>query len=233
MELTDQQIERYSRQILVGQIGGSGQERLLQSRLLIVGESEDVGPVLAYMAGAGVGVIHLRAGSADDAQEAARRAGLIAQTRILNRDVSVSLAREFSPGYSLTLALIGSAAALEDARGLCTTPDRASMVFARLTEAGQIAVLSSRPPCPICADFRLMAPFTQRAGNARLIAMLAAAEALKLLANASTPLPALIEFDGYATRTRPLSATVDARPTDTDRCACTLIAKRVAGARDE
>ncbi|MGH8014081.1 MAG: hypothetical protein ACREQ4_16445 [Candidatus Binataceae bacterium] len=231
MELTDQQIERYSRQILIAPIGGVGQERLLQSRLLIAGESEDTGPVLAYMAGAGVGTIQWLAGSADDAQEAARAAALIAETRALNRDVKVSRTRDLPAESNLALVLISGAAALEAARALCAASERPTMVFARLAEPGQIAAVSSTP-CPVCADSQIMAPLTRRAANARLIAMLAAAEALKLLANATTPTPTLIEFAGYVTRTRPLTQAASGPAMGANRCACAAIANRNAGARD-
>ena len=57
MTLTDAQIDRYSRQIIVPRIGGRGQERLLASRILLAGDARDIEAPLAYLAGAGVGTI--------------------------------------------------------------------------------------------------------------------------------------------------------------------------------
>lgn len=37
MSLTEQQIERYSRHIILEQVGGAGQEKLLSSKVLIIG----------------------------------------------------------------------------------------------------------------------------------------------------------------------------------------------------
>ena len=57
MTLTDAQIDRYSRQIIVPRIGGRGQERILAARMLLVGDARDIEVPLAYLAGAGVGTI--------------------------------------------------------------------------------------------------------------------------------------------------------------------------------
>jgi len=55
--LTEQQIERYSRQIILQEIGGAGQERLLCSKALIVGAGGLGAPAALYSAAAGIGTI--------------------------------------------------------------------------------------------------------------------------------------------------------------------------------
>jgi molybdopterin/thiamine biosynthesis adenylyltransferase len=55
--LTEKQIERYSRHILLEQIGSVGQEKLLSSKVLIVGAGGLGSPAGLYLAAAGVGTI--------------------------------------------------------------------------------------------------------------------------------------------------------------------------------
>ncbi|MBI5700548.1 molybdopterin-synthase adenylyltransferase MoeB [Candidatus Saganbacteria bacterium] len=57
MSLTEDQIERYSRQILLPHIGGKGQEKLLASKVLVLGAGGLGSPIAAYLAGAGVGTL--------------------------------------------------------------------------------------------------------------------------------------------------------------------------------
>ena len=57
MVLNDSQIERYSRQIILSEIGGRGQERLLGALLRLVAEPDLIEQPLAYLVGAGVGSI--------------------------------------------------------------------------------------------------------------------------------------------------------------------------------
>ncbi len=52
---TDDQLERYSRHILLPEVGGVGQEKLLQSSVLVVGAGGLGAPMLQYLAAAGVG----------------------------------------------------------------------------------------------------------------------------------------------------------------------------------
>lgn len=57
MSLTEQQIQRYSRHIILEQIGGTGQEKLLSSKVLIIGAGGLGSPAALYLAAAGVGTI--------------------------------------------------------------------------------------------------------------------------------------------------------------------------------
>jgi adenylyltransferase/sulfurtransferase len=57
MSLTDSQIERYSRHIILPEIGGKGQEKLLKAKVFCVGAGGLGSPVALYLAAAGVGTI--------------------------------------------------------------------------------------------------------------------------------------------------------------------------------
>lgn len=55
MTLTDQQLERYARHIVLKEIGGEGQKRLLDATVAIVGAGGIGSPLIQYLAAAGVG----------------------------------------------------------------------------------------------------------------------------------------------------------------------------------
>ena len=202
MPLTNSQIDRYSRQIIVPKIGGVGQERLLASRLMIVGALASVEPALAYLVGAGVGTIFLHVPASDTTAFAL----VIAAMRDLNPDVTIQVASDIPDHVDLVLALTSHSEALENVRGFCSMRWNAPIVFARLDSHAKVAVMPSRPPCPVCADADLLAPFEECGENAGFVAMVAAVEALKALVQyAPAPEPLMIEFSGYESKPRKLA----------------------------
>ena len=54
---TEEQIRRYSRQIILPEVGGKGQRKLLASGVLILGAGGLGSPAIAYLAAAGVGTL--------------------------------------------------------------------------------------------------------------------------------------------------------------------------------
>jgi len=59
VSLSELQIERYSRHIILKEVGGVGQEKLLASKVLIVGAGGLGTPAAMYLAAAGIGTIGL------------------------------------------------------------------------------------------------------------------------------------------------------------------------------
>ncbi|CAN5351769.1 HesA/MoeB/ThiF family protein [soil metagenome] len=59
MSLTDQQLERYARHIVLKEIGGTGQARLLSAHVAVVGAGGIGCPAIAFLAAAGVGTIRV------------------------------------------------------------------------------------------------------------------------------------------------------------------------------
>jgi hypothetical protein len=189
MSLTDAQIDRYSRQIIVPRIGGRAQERLLAARMLLVGDARDIEAPLAYLVGAGVGTICLKLSGDQDA---------LTEARELNADVSVTLANESQGRIDLALMIIGSEAARKIADALANSRDVHAAVIARLDKPGKIVVLpDAHSPRTVGAEFGA------RSEAADFIAMLATAEAFKLIAGyAENPMRATIEFDAYESKVR-------------------------------
>ncbi|MBT5569969.1 MAG: molybdopterin-synthase adenylyltransferase MoeB [Alphaproteobacteria bacterium] len=57
MELTEEQFHRYARHLILDEVGDEGQEKLLASKVLVVGAGGLGAPLLMYLAAAGVGTL--------------------------------------------------------------------------------------------------------------------------------------------------------------------------------
>jgi len=57
MRLSDDELERYARHIVLREVGGVGQARLKAARVLVIGAGGLGSPVLLYLAAAGIGTI--------------------------------------------------------------------------------------------------------------------------------------------------------------------------------
>lgn len=96
-ELTDQQLERYARHVILDEVGEEGQARLLASSVLVVGAGGLGSPLLQYLAAAGVG----RLGIIDD--DRVELSNLQRQTIHTTRSVGrpkVASAAEFIAGIN-------------------------------------------------------------------------------------------------------------------------------------
>jgi hypothetical protein len=203
--LTDAQIDRYSRQIILPELGGAGQERLLAAKLTVLAETEDLVPALNYLAGAGIGAISLCA--IRDGHAAAR---IAAEMTELNPDVRIDATADELCGEAL-LVLAATSRVIEIARRINQGAAYRRAIFARIGEPCLLAVLTARPPCIACAHRGLLGPIERDRPVSMPIAIAAAAEAIRMLA-AVVPQPArLIEFWGYESRLLPLNASVAPR----------------------
>ena len=91
MDLTREQIERYSRHILLEEVGVEGQERIRNGRVLIVGAGGLGSPVALYLSAAGVGTLGLVDGDVVETSNLQRQ--VIHFTRDVRREKVLS-ARE-------------------------------------------------------------------------------------------------------------------------------------------
>jgi adenylyltransferase/sulfurtransferase len=116
--LSDAQLERYARHVILDEVGEAGQEKLLASSVLVVGAGGLGSPLLLYLAAAGVG----RLGIADD--DAVELSNLQRQvihgTRSLGRP-KVASARE-------TIAAINPEIAVEEHPVRLTAANAAALI---------------------------------------------------------------------------------------------------------
>ena len=171
--LTDAQVERYSRQILLPEVGGRGQERLLAARVLLAGTGPAAEAAAVLVWRAGVGALDL--------------VGVGPALTELSPDCRAARYAEAAaaPAADVVVALGGDAAAL--ARG--RQAGRPFVLGALGAEGAAVMTLVGRP-CPACVDPAWVgAPGDVPAGAlaapaALVLGALAAGEALRVLLTA-------------------------------------------------
>ena len=107
MGLNEEQIERYSRHIILPEVGGKGQEKLLAGKVLLVGAGGLGSPAGLYLAAAGIGTIGVIDADAVDLTNLQRQVihftddlgkpkveSAAAKMRAINPDVQVKTYRE-------------------------------------------------------------------------------------------------------------------------------------------
>lgn len=85
MALTEQQLERYSRHLILKGVGASGQKKLLESKVLVIGAGGLGSPAIMYLAASGVGTIGIADG--DDLELSNM------QRQIIHRDEAVGTSK--------------------------------------------------------------------------------------------------------------------------------------------
>jgi hypothetical protein len=203
--LSDQQIERYSRQILI--VGGNAQERLLASRIVIIGAAVEVETALRYLVGAGVGTIgvHLLG------EDSVAHDKLLARVRELNSDVTIQSAKSVARP-DLRLMIISDESAFAAVKSQTRETWHSAVVVVRLDPRAKIAILPDHTHTTTGPEEELFAPWSREIphdsinDNAGFVTMVAVTEILKLLTESQAPAgPVVIEFDGYQTKPHPLA----------------------------
>src|SRR5262245_53557525 len=92
MRLTEEQQERYARHLLLDQLGGQGQERLLSSCVRVRGTGPAARWAARYLAASGIGAIIL-----DDERAAAECRELSPDVRILDPEGDSDLDLDLTP----------------------------------------------------------------------------------------------------------------------------------------
>ena len=93
MDFTEEQIERYSRHIILPEVGGKGQARLLKSKVFVLGAGGLGSPALLYLAAAGVGTIGMADGDCVDLSNL--------QRQIIHNNERVGMAKVLSAKESI------------------------------------------------------------------------------------------------------------------------------------
>ena len=104
MAFTEQQMLRYARHIVLPEIGGIGQARLLEAKVLLIGAGGLGSPLLLYLAAAGIGTLGV---VDDDRVELANLQRQIAHPTTRIGSAKTESAAESARGLNPEIELIG------------------------------------------------------------------------------------------------------------------------------
>ena len=227
--MNDDQLLRYSRHILLDDIGIEGQQRILDAHVLVIGAGGLGSPVALYLGSAGVGRMTVVDPDTVDMtnlqRQIAHRMATVGQPKVdslweavagLNPGVQVhtrqaradaALLDELVPQADVVLDCCDNYATRQAVNAACVRHGKPLVSGAALRFDGQVAVFDSRVPASpcyacmfdprekfeetLCSTMGVFAPLVGIIGSTQ------AAEALKLLSGAGTPLVGrLLMLDG-------------------------------------
>jgi hypothetical protein len=139
--LSDSELDRYARHIVLREIGGPGQRRLKQARVLVVGAGGLGAPALLYLGAAGVGTL----GVIDDDTVSVSNL----QRQVIHTDARQGTAKVFSAARRAGLAAGRSGSTAQHAKGKLTARERIDSCSTRA--ASRNTTCSSPIAAPISA----------------------------------------------------------------------------------
>ena len=238
MALSDAELDRYARHIILREIGGPGQARLKAARVLVVGAGGLGSPALLYLAAAGVGmlgivdddtvalsnlqrqVLHATNSVGQRKTESARAAldALNPHVTVVCHDVRLTAenAEALVGAHDLVLDGSDNFATRYLVNATCVALRRPLVAAAIGQWEGQLSVWAPHlgAPCYACAFPEApaagLAPTCAEAGVlgalAGVLGAMQAAEAVKLIARAGTPLLGrLLLYDALGAETRTIA----------------------------
>ena len=237
MSFSDDEVERYARQLVLAELGGPGQQKLRRASVLIVGAGGVGGPAALYLAAAGVGRLTLVDPdtvalsnlhrqiqfTTDDVgrnKVEAQARGLLALNPHVAIEaraeaVTVGTARDLVSAHDLVLDGTDDFETRMAVSDACVA-ERRPLVSAALGRwSGQLGVFEGRP-CYRCLVNEIPpdADTCQRVGVvgalAGVIGSMAALEAIKVIAGAGESLAGrLLLYDGLGGAARTVAVTAD------------------------
>lgn len=228
-ELTHRQAMRYSRHVMLPALDFSGQERILASRMLVIGAGGLGCAALPYLASSGVGVITIVDDDdiephnlqrqtlyteADIGKSKAKQAAK--RLRAMNADIQVhsydqhadpAWLTQHLPGYDVVLDCTDSLASRNAINQACVAQRTPLVSGAAIRFEGQLITFTMAPqtPCYACMSQRLgeQTLSCMEAGIfapvVAQIGIMQALEALKLVAGLPVEAGVLLLFDGMHT----------------------------------